>query len=338
MIRRERTLPVPGKVLVRAGQEVGPTDVIIESNMRPEHLLLDIARGLGVSGERSDQYLHCQAGDQLAEGDVIAGPVGVARRVIRSPRDGRVVLAGSGQVLIEVPGKPAQLKAGLPGEVVELIADRGAIVETTGALIQGMWGNGQIDFGLMVVLAKSPDQVLTPDQLDVSLRGSVVLAAHCEQAETLKAAEELPLHGLILASMSPALIPVAARLQIPVILIEGFGRRPMNPVAFKLLTTNERREVALNAEPWDRYTGTRPEVIIPLPAPGSVALPRETDFFAPNQLVRVLHPPYASYVGTLVRLKGLTTLPNGLRVQAAEIQFENGKNIVLPLANLELLT
>jgi hypothetical protein len=247
-----------------------------------------------------------------------------------------VALAGGGQVLIEVPGKPVQLKAGLPGEVVELIADRGAIVETTGALIQGMWGNGQIDFGLMVVVAKSPDQALTPDQLDVSLRGSVILAAHCEQAETLKAAEELPLHGLILASMSPALISVAAKLQIPVILIEGFGRRPMNPVAFKLLTTNERREVALNCEPWDRYAGTRPEVIIPLPAPGSVALPRESDLFAPNQLVRVLHPPFASHVGTLVSLKGLTVLPNGLRVQAAEILLDNGKNIVLPLANLEL--
>ena len=56
MIRRERTMPVPGKVLVRAGQEVGPTDVIVESNLRPEHILLDVARGLGVSGERSDQY------------------------------------------------------------------------------------------------------------------------------------------------------------------------------------------------------------------------------------------------------------------------------------------
>lgn len=337
MIRRERTLPVPGKLMVRAGQEVGATDIIIESNLRPEHLLLDIAHGLGVSGEDSDRYLQCQAGDQLAEGDIVAGPVGLSRRVIRSPREGRVVLVGGGQVLVEVPGKPFQLKAGLPGEVVELIADRGAILETTGALIQGVWGNGQIDFGLMIVLAKSPDQMLTPDQLDVSLRGSVVLAAHCEQAETLKAAEELPLHGLILASMSPTLVPVAARLQIPVILIEGFGRRPMNPVAYKLLSTNERREVALNAEPWDRYAGSRPEVVIPLPAPGSVALPRETDFFNPGQVVRVLHPPFASEVGTIVALKGLTVLPSGLRVQAADVQLESGKNVLLPFANLEVL-
>jgi hypothetical protein len=337
IIRRERVLPSRGKVLVRAGQRVNSLDVIAEANLRPEYLLLNVARGLGLSPERADQMIQCQAGDHLADGDMIAGPVGIARRVVRTPSDGQVVLVGSGQVLIEVASKPFQLKAGVPGEVVELIVDRGATVETSGALVQGVWGNGHIDFGVMVVLAKSPDQLLTTDQLDVSLRSSIILAARCEDAEVLKNAEELPLRGLILASMSASLAPIAARMQIPVILLEGFGHSPMNTAAFKLLTTNERREVALNAEPWEPYIGTRPEIIIPMPGSERLSLPLETGTFSPDQQVRMLRAPHAGEIGVVLGLRGSVVFPSGLRAQAADIRLESGQIVVIPLANLDVL-
>ncbi len=35
---------------------------------------------------------------------------------------------------------------------------------------------------------------------------------------------------------------------LPVLVLEGFGRRPMTPAAYKLLSTNIKREVSLNAE------------------------------------------------------------------------------------------
>jgi len=337
VIRRERILPGMGKVLVRAGQRVSSLDVIAEANLRPEYLLLNVARGLGLTPERADQFIQCQAGDHLAEGDMVAGPVGMARRVVRSPSDGQVILVGSGQILIEVASKPFQLKAGIPGEVVELIADRGATVETTGALVQGVWGNGHIDFGVMVVLAKSPDHLLTPDQLDVSMRGSIVLAARCEDPEVFKSAEELPLRGLILASMSASIAPIAARMQIPVIILEGFGHSPMNTAAFKLLTTNERREVALNAEPWDPYSETRPEIIIPMPGSERLSLPQETGTFTPDQQVRVLRTPHAGEIGVILGIKGSVTFPSGLKAQAADIRLESGRMAVIPLANLEVL-
>jgi hypothetical protein len=337
VIRRDRVLPGPGKILVRKGQKVSAIDVVAEAKVNPEHMLIDVGRGLGLSGERADQYIQCKPGDRLAEGDIIAGPIGVSRRVMRSPREGQVILCGNGQVLLEVTGKLFQLKAGLPGDVVDLIADRGVMIETTGALIQGVWGNGHVEYGVMSVLAKHPDQVLTPDQLDVSLRGSIVMAAHCEDPEALKTGEELPLRGLILASMSSALVPRARQVRIPIILLEGFGQHPMNPVAFKLLTTNVRREVSLNAELMDRYAGTRPEIVIPLPGTSSLTAPRETDRFAPDQQVRIVRAPFAGSVGTIVGLKGQVLLPSGLKAQAAEVRLDDDQKVVIPLANLEIL-
>jgi hypothetical protein len=338
MIRRERVLPVAGKVLVRAGQKVGATDILAEAVLAPDYVLLDIARGLGMSLARADRYLHCQAGDQLTEKDIIAGPVGLARRVVRSPRDAKVILAGDGQVLLETAAKPYQLKAALPGEVVELIPDRGAVVETTGALIQGMWGNGGIEFGVLSVLAKTPDHVLLPAEIDVSLRGAVVLAGYCKDAEVFKVAEDMPLRALILASIDACLVPVATKCSVPVVILDGFGQCPMNAVAFKLLASNNRREIAVHAQHWDRHRGDRPELIIPLPAPGSVIAPPDIATFGLDQQVCILRAPFANEIGTIVALReNTTTLPDGLRTRVAEVRLGDGRSALVPLANLEVI-
>ncbi len=337
LIRRERVLPGTGRVLVRAQQKVAAADTIAEANTNAEYMLLDVARGLGLSAEKSEKYIKCKPGDQLSEKDILAGPVGLMRRVVRSPQDGKVILAGSGQVLLELGSKPFQLKAGIPGDVVELIPDRGAIIETTGGLVQGVWGNGQVDFGVLTLVAKAADHQLVLNDLDVSMRGSIVMAGYCDTEDILKAAEELPLRGLILASASSALAPAMAKLQIPVLILEGFGQHAYNQVAYKLLSSSDRREVALCAHVWDPYTGARPEIIIPAPASGSVYAPPEAATFEVNQTVRVKRAPFVGAIGIIRDLKGQVAFPGGLRAQGAEVRLENGATAVIPLANLEVV-
>jgi len=337
-IRRERLLPVPGKVLVRKGQKVATTDIIAEARLNPEHLLLNIARGLGLSEEKADTYLQCKTGMKVAQGDVLAGPVGITKRVVRAPKDGKVIVAGGGQILLELDSPPFELLAGLPGIVVHLIEERGAAIETTGTLIQGVWGNGRLDFGLMYVLMRSPDDVLTSDRLDVSMRGSIILGGYCKDAEVLKNAAGLPIRALILASMEPYLLPLAERLRFPILVVEGFGKRPMNSAAYNLLTTNERREVAVNAQPWDAFNGTRPEIVIPLPANVEPPLPPDTDTFSAGQQVRLVRLPFQGGIGTIVEIRpGVTPMPSGITVSAAEVQLESGEKVLVPLANLEVI-
>jgi hypothetical protein len=337
-IRRERLLPVPGKVLVRKGQKVATTDVVAEARLNPEHLLLNIARGLGMSEEKSDQYLQCKTGMKVSQGDVLAGPVGMTKRVVRAPKDGKVIVAGGGQILLELDSPPFELLAGLPGIVVHLIEERGVAIEATGTLIQGVWGNGRLDFGLMYVLMRTADDVLTPDRLDVSLRGSIILGGFCKDPEVLKTAAGLPIRALILASMDAALLPLAERMRYPILIVEGFGKRPMNTAAYNLLTTNERREVAVNAQVWEAYDGNRPEIIIPLPANVEPALPPETDTFVAGQQVRLARLPFQGGIGTIVEIRpGVTAMPSGINVSAAEVQLESGEKVLVPLANLEVI-
>ncbi len=336
-ITRRRVMPIPAKVLVRKGQKVSATDPVAEAMIYSRHLLLDVAKGLGVAKAKVEQYLQCQEGDLVAKGDILAGPAGFTRRILRSPGDGKVVMIWEGQLLLAIKGKTASIQAGLPGEVTELVEERGAVVQTTGALIQGVWGNGRIDFGMLVNVADQPDQILSPAQLDVSLRGSILAAAMCQNAEMLHSAAELPVRGLILSSMDGSLRKDAEQAPYPIILIEGFGKLPMNPLAHKLLKTNEGREAALNAEAWHRFSGSRPEVVIPLPDEGGIEPTREVDRFRPGQTVRIMRTPYASHLGSIIRLVEEASFPSGLRSAGAYVHLESGENLLLPLANLELI-
>lgn len=337
-IRRHRLLPVTGRILVRKGQNVAATDIIGEANLEPRHALIDIARGLGVGIGDADQHMVKNAGQTVAEGDVLAGPVGWGKRVVRAPTPGKIILSGRGKILIEEEVSPYQLLAGLPGEVISLIPGRGAVIESIGALIQGVWGNGAIDSGELRVLIRQQEDILSVEQLDIDLRGSVVLAGFCGEEKVLAAAAELPLRGLILSSMAAFLIPLAEKIPIPIIVLEGFGFLPLNSQAFNLLITSNQRDIAVNAEQLDTYENKRPEVFISLPVNQMVHEPRETTTYRPGQKVRIVRAPYQSHIGTLVSLRpGLDRLPNGIQAPLAEIELENSVKVKLPLANLEVL-
>jgi len=337
-IRRARTLPVNGRVLVRRGQSVNPSDVVAEAIISPVHMLLDIARGLDTSEIQADQLLQCKAGDEVGEGDILAGRLGMGRRVVRAPHAGRVMMAGSGQVLLQLDTQPFELKAGYTGLVADLIDERGVMIETTGALIQGVWGNGKSNYGLLSMQAPTPDAILTPGQIDVSLRGMVIFGGICENENTLLAAEELTVRGMILSSMEAGLAPLALSLNYPIILLEGFGHIPLNPQAFRLLFTSERREAAVNAEQWNRLTGVRPEVLLAIPALTATELPAEDAAFNVGQTVRVVSRPHQGKVGILAMVHPApVSLPSGLRVLAGDVRLENGDILLVPLANLEIL-
>jgi hypothetical protein len=337
-IRRERLLPVPGRITARVDQKVTPLDVVAEAHYGQKHLLIDVAHALGVPPEAAEGLILIKAGEMVAKGQDIAQRMGLVPQILRSPSDGLVILIGSGRILMEAGEGTFELHAGIPGKVTRLISERGVEITFNGALVQGVWGNGQIGLGLMLPVITAPDEFLSINQIDVGLRGSILLAGHCSDPATLQAADDLPVRGLILGSLSPALISLAGQMQYPIVVVDGFDLKPMDSAAYKLLTTNAKREVTLNAEPIDRQTGVRPEILIPLPVTQEPPLPREVEAFAPDQQVRLTRAPHNGEIVSLARLlPGLTAIPSGLRVAAAEVRLDSGELFIVPLANLEVL-
>lgn len=335
-IRRVRTLAVPGQVLVRAGQKVSAADVIAQASVPATHMVLDIRRGLGIPrASEAERCLVRQQGDHLEKGDIIAESSGLFSRLVRAPVAGEVVAIFGGQVLLRTGVTVVEVQAGIAGTVIEVLPEFGAVIEANGGLIQGVWGNGRADSGPLVLAAKSPADELTIQMVDVSMRGAMVLAGHCADADALRAGADFSLRGLILSSLPASLLPVASSVKYPVLLVEGFGRLPYNQIAFDLLTTSEKRDVSVNAV-FDMQDGRRPELVVHLPAPGQ--MPPETDYFAPDQTVRIQGVPYTGKIGKIVQVRqAYFNLPNGLKVQSADVQLEQDVRVTVPLANLEVI-
>jgi hypothetical protein len=337
-IVRERRLPVKGTVRVHMNQKVAAGDIVADATWAREHIFLDVTRMLSVAAPAADGLMRYKAGDDVAAGAVIARGGGLLPKTVRAPRSGRVVASGGGQILIESGESRLELRAGLSGVVCDLIPDRGVIIQTTGALIQGVWGNGRVDTGVMINLADKPDAVLTPGRLDVSMRGSILVAGQVRDPDVLRTAAEVAVRGLLIGSLYPSLLPLAREVRFPIVLTDGFGSLPMNSAAYRLITTNSQREVTLNAEAFDRYSGARPEVIIPLPAENAPPAPRDVEALAPDQTVWVRRQPAAGSIGTILSLQpGLTAFPSGRRAPAAEVRLENGAQVLIPLVNLEVV-
>ena len=337
-ILRRRMLPIPGRVTARKNQKVSASDVVAEAEFAEEHLLIDVARQLGISPKAADKLITCKVGDTLRKDAVIADGGGLIPNLVKTPRAGQVIAVGGGQVLMNAGDSTVELKAGIPGEVIEIIPNRGVILQNTGSLIQGIWGNGKIDTGLLRTLPISPEEPLKPENLDIEFRGAILLGSYCGSAETLNAAAELPVRGLILSGIHPSLLPLARRMSYPILVTDGFGPRVMNRAAYKILSTSAERETTLCAEPYDRFEGTRPEIVIPVQVAQLPSEPREIETFAPEQKVLLLRNPYAGEIGMLTHLRpGLTQFPSGLRAAAGNVRLENGEEILVPLINLEVV-
>jgi hypothetical protein len=337
MVRRTRLLPFIGRVMVHESQKVKASDTIATCALPGRHVRIDLRQALNIKlVEKISPLVEKKAGDTLQKGDIIAQTKGMLRRIVRAPSNGYLISIDNGIALLEIDNQVFELKAGFSGFVHEVIPEKGAIVEYSGALIQGVWGNGKSNMGILASSVQDPGVEFTRTSLDVSMRGGIWLGSFCAQADALQACAELPLRGLILASMTADLIPIANSMPFPIILTEGFGQAPMNNAAYKLLATNDKREVSISAAAWDRNSGERPEIYIPLPSEGN-SLPDIVELMM-DQRVRVNMPPYTGKIGTIVRLHpSMTRLDNGVQVLAADVQFENANAATIPIANLDPL-
>lgn len=338
-IKRERVLPVAGDVLVRRLQKVSPNDVIVVAPMAPEFLLIDIAQGLRVPPNKADELLQRRAGEELVKGDVIAGPVGVFKRVIRAPQAGKVKIAGEGKVLFEVEAPAYELQAGMEGTVTNIIPERGAIIETRGALVQGIWGNGKITYGIIQPVSNDLLQELVPEQLNIGFRGTIISAGFCRNPNVLEAAGNIPIRGMILGSMSSALIPLAKSADFPIMLVDGFGNKPMNRVAESILIANKDKNVALNAQVYDPFQGNYPEVIISQITKSDPDLPPITEPLKAGKKVIIVNGLLSSRIGKIEEiLPQKRILPSGISTRVASVVLSGDEVVEIPLTNLEIIT
>jgi hypothetical protein len=340
-IRRERVLPLEGQVLVNVGARVEATSIIARAEVPGHYHILDVAQALGVTPEAADSHIRPRPGQRVKAGQAVAGrrtALGLLPRVLRAPRSGVVAAVGGGRILFESAGEPVQISAYLPGRVVDIVPEFGAVIEAVGALVQGVWGIGGESFGVLKVLAEQPDQPLQAKSIDISCRGTVVVGGSTLDKELFQPALEYQVRGIIIGALDPALIEMAEQMPFPIVATEGLGAAPMAHPIFQLLRTHEGREAVISGRTQPRWGAVRPEIVVLLPS-GSAPLPPPPD--RPLKVgvrVRVTRGAMMGAVGIVQNLPAQPMLIEaGVRLWGAVVAFGDGEEKPIPVYNLELL-
>lgn len=341
-VRRERLLPAPGQVLVGPGEMVGPADVVARCQLPGEVRVLDVCRTLGIPRARVAKYMRKSIGDTIQANDLLAsprGPLGRIRRGCRSPVEGQVVEIRDGLILIESAATTFELRAHIRGEVSNVMPNRGVVISVSGALIQGVWGSGGEAEGVLKMLVDNPQKPLRARAVDVSCHGTIVVGGQILDEAVLDQAIEARVRGIIVGGMDAGLCQNLKSLPFPVLLTEGFGALPMSQPVFSLLQSNMGREAMLSADTRTRRDARRPEVLIPLRAEGKVS--SEGSGILPMKAgdqIRALRAPYLGGVGTVVDLPAQPQeVESGARLPVAVVDLQDGEQVSIPLANLELI-
>lgn len=342
-IRRERRLPIPGKVRVQRGEVVDAATVLAVAEQPAGVVIVDIARALKVSPQRATAYLQRKPGASVRAQEVLARRriwLGLRTLRARSPVDGEIVMAAGGKVLIRAGTRSLELRAGFPGRVVEVLPDYGAVIETTGALIQAFWSSGA-DFSGMIRIVTSGAEPLRARAIDPVAQGTIVVGGAWIEPSALEQAERLQVRGIIAGSMEASLLPMLRELSFPVVLTEGFGRLPMHPGIFRILSMYQGRE-AFVVRPLGGPNGWpgHPEILIPVPVENPPPPePAGEAYLHPGVRVRLLREPYRGRTGTVSGISPYPwTLDSGLRSWCAEIQLDGETDkIRVPVYNVEIL-
>ena len=156
-IKRERLLPRRGEVLVRTGDAIAAVDIIGRARQIPHWHYIDIAQFFRVGPEEAESTLSKKPGDEVEVDEILAsrkGPLGLFRKVYKSPAAGTIVAFHNGRLLIEEEGEGAEVRALLRGRVAGVMAGYGVVIETKGALLKAAWSCGPSTYGVIRLLAE----------------------------------------------------------------------------------------------------------------------------------------------------------------------------------------
>jgi hypothetical protein len=232
----------------------------------------------------------------------------------------------------------------MPGE--------GVVVETGGALIQGIFGVGGERSGQIHMMSQDVNGVLDGAQIGVEHKGKILVGGANITASALKKAAEAGVLGLVaggiidkdlIAYLGYDIgVAITGHESIPmaVIVTEGFGSVRMAQRTFDLLKSLEGQTASINGATQIRAGVIRPEIVVPLAQSGRNRAEQLPDAFVLDvgSSIRVIREPYFGALGAVTALPAnLATVESGAVVRILEAKLNDGRTVTVPRANVEIV-
>ncbi len=355
-IRKQRRLPLKGNVLAKVGDRVTADMVVARTDIPGIIQTVKVAEILGIEPAEAIAALQVKEGDEVTTGQIFAETksfFGLLRSECKTPFTGKVELISptTGHVGVRLPSRPVEVKAYINGTVAEAIENEGVVVETFGALVQGIFGVGGERMGRLTMAVETPDAMLTEDVINETHAGAVVVGGAGVTLDALRKAGSVGVLGVVVGAIVDTDlvaylghdigVAITGHEDIPttLILTEGFGSIAMAARTFDLLQSLEGREVSINGATQIRAGVIRPEIIAPLEAkPEKAEDSEEGTMLDVGTHIRVIREPYFGRLGNVTGLPSeLVTVESGAVVRILEAKLDDGETVVVPRANVEII-
>ncbi len=355
-VRRYRRLPLPGTVLVTAGERVSAEQVIMRTELPGPADMVNVVSTLGVLPDELERYMLRSVGDHVARGDALAESksfFGLFTTRVEAPMDGTVEAISmiTGQLTLRGAPVPVEVRAYVDGTVVEITPNEAVTVETSGAFVQGIFGVGGETWGTVVCVAQAPGETLDAAAITPALAGMVVIGGGRVTLDALRAAVAHNVRAVIAGGIDDedlktflgydlgVAITGHEKLGLTLVITEGFGDIQMAAATFDLLRSCAGKGASVNGATQIRAGVMRPEVLVP--DPHAAAAPCGADapsILEPGVPVRVIREPYFGRIGRVDTLPvELTTLATESKSRVLTVCFDDGSHATVPRANVEVI-
>ena len=356
-VRKTRRLPLSGQVVVERGARVKATDVVARTELPGKVHLINFANKLGVNPDELGGKMLVKEGEPIKQGQRLAESksfFGLFSSEVDSPIDGTLesVSTITGQGVLREPPQPVEVTAYIDGEVVEIIESEGVVVETRGALVQGIFGLGGEVHATLAVIGEVGGR-LHAKSFKPEHAGKIVVGGADIDLDGIRAAIELGVAGIVVGGFAyhdirellgydiGVAVTGTEQIGITLVVTEGFGHIKMAAATFELLAAHDGESASITGATQIRAGVIRPEVVIPGAGPEAVNSTNGTS----EQLglvvgapVRCIRAPYFGEIGTVSDLPvELQIMPSETRVRVVEVALAGGETIVLPRANVEVI-
>lgn len=348
VVRKTRRLPLAGEVLVEVGAKVAAGDVVARTQLPGKVSLVNLATALGVLPDELEPKLTVKLGDAIGKGKPIATTTslfGLFRHHVDSPVDGVLesVSAVTGMAVLREPPSPVEVTAYIDGTVVEVLPGEGVVVETRGALVQGIFGLAGERHAPIVA---GTDGLLDAGDLRAEHRGKVVIAGGRATLAAMRRAIELEVAAIVCGGFAyqdvrellgydvGVAVTGNEPLATTLVVTEGFGDIAMARATFELLVSLDGKLASVTGATQIRAGVIRPEVIVPGVLGHEAAVVHGLEIGAP---VRCIRAPYFGKIGTVLRLPvELVAMPTETKVRIVEVELD-GTTVIVPRANVEVI-
>lgn len=356
IIRKIRRLPLKGSVMAKVGDKVMAESIVARTEIPGVIQSVKVAEILGLEPQDAIAALRVDQGASVEAGQIIAETrsfFGLFKSECKTPYAGTVELISpkTGHVGVRLGSKPVEVSAYIDGSVAEVIESEGVVVETFGALVQGIFGIGGERAGELAVAVDSPETMLTDDLISDTYAGKVVVGGCGVTCSALKKAASVGVSGIVVGAIVDTdlveylghdigvAITGQEDIVTTLILTEGFGSIAMASRTFDLLKSLAGRKVSINGATQIRAGVIRPEIIASLDKrPESAEDTGAGQILDIGTHIRVIREPYFGALGTVTALPHEPVqVESGAVVRILETQLQDGRSVRVPRANVEII-